>query len=270
MRLLSTQRMQRAEAPIDSRARMRALADSPIATFVFDDRTELARALADEVEALVTRPRGAVLGLATGSTPIDTYREFARRRRENELSFARVTTFNLDEFVGLGAGHAQSFRRWTRENLFEHVDFDPTRTHFPDVDARDLAVASRAYEDAIRAAGGIDLQVLGIGRNGHIGFNEPGSERDSRTRVVDLHPWTREDAAKSFGALELVPLHAVTMGVATILDARRLRVLAIGTKKAAIVHETLRAAQSGALPSTWLRDHADVRLYLDRDAASAL
>jgi len=249
---------------------MHALVASPIATFVFDDRAELARALADEVQVLVTRPRGAVLGLATGSTPVDTYREFARRRREANLSFARVTTFNLDEFVGLGAGHAQSFRRWTREHLFEHVDFDPAHTHFPDVKARDLDVAARDYEDAIRASGGIDLQILGIGRNGHIGFNEPGSDRDSRTRVVDLHPWTREDAAKSFGALELVPLRAVTMGVATILDARRLRVIALGAKKAEIVRETLRARQSADLPSTWLRDHADVRLYLDREAASAL
>jgi len=249
---------------------MRPIVDSQIPTFVFDDREELARALADEVEALVTRSQGAVLGLATGSTPIDTYREFARRRRVNGLSFARAATFNLDEFVGLGADHAQSFRRWTRENLFEHVDFDPARTHFPDADAHDRGAASREYEDAIRAAGGIDLQILGIGRNGHVGFNEPGSDRDSRTRAVELHPWTREDAAKSFGSMEFVPLRAITMGVATILDARRLRVIALGAKKAEIVRQTLRASQSRALPSTWLRGHADVRLYLDLDAASSL
>jgi len=249
---------------------MRPVPDQLIPTFVFDDRVELARVLADEVEQLVARPAGLVLGLATGSTPIDTYREFARRHRDSKLSFARVTTFNLDEFVGLHADHAQSFRRWTRENLFAHVDFDATRTHFPDVDARDLAAASRAYEDAIRAAGGIDLQILGIGRNGHIGFNEPGSARDSCTRAVELHPWTREDAAAAFGALELVPQRAVTMGVATILAARRLRVIALGVKKAGIVRETLRARQDSSLPSTWLRDHGDVRLYLDREAASAL
>lgn len=249
---------------------MRSIPGLPIATHVFDDRAELSRTLADEVEQLVARPAGAVLGLATGSTPIDTYREFARRHREARLSFARVTTFNLDEFAGLAAEHPQSFRRWTRENLFEHVDLDRARTHFPDVEAADLAAACRAYEAAIRAAGGIDLQILGIGRNGHIGFNEPGSPRDSRTRVVELHPWTREDAAKAFGALELVPLRAVTMGVATILDARRLRVIALGAKKAEIVRATLRAPQSPALPSTWLRGHGDVRLYLDREAASLL
>ncbi len=249
---------------------MRPLVDASIPTYVFDDRAELARTLADEVLMLLVRPQEAVLGLATGSTPIDTYREFARRRRESGLSFAGATTFNLDEFVGLGADHAQSFRRWTRESLFRHVDFDPARTHFPDVDAHDLDAASREYEAAIRAAGGLDLQILGIGRNGHIGFNEPGSERDSRTRIVDLHPWTRADAAKSFGSLERVPLRAMTMGVATILDARRLRVVALGMAKAEVVRETLRTPQSSALPSTWLRDHADVRLYLDRDAASCL
>lgn len=249
---------------------MRSVPGQLLPTFVFDDREELARVLADEVETLVSRSAGAVLGLATGSTPVDTYREFARRHREAGLTFARTTTFNLDEFVGLAADHAQSFRRWTRENLFAHVDIDPARAHFPDVDARDRAAAGRAYEDAIRAAGGIDLQILGIGRNGHIGFNEPGSPRDSRTREVELHPWTREDAAKAFGSLELVPLRAVTMGVATVLDARRLRVLALGAKKAAIVRETLNAPQGAALPSTWLRGHADVRLYLDREAASAL
>lgn len=241
-----------------------------IQTFVFDDRAEIARVVTDEVEQLLRRPSSAVLGLATGTTPLDTYREFGRRYRDEQLSFARATTFNLDEFLGLDAHHVQSFRRWTREQLFDAIDFDPVRTHFPDVDARDHEVACRAYEDSIRAAGGIDLQILGIGRNGHIGFNEPGSARDSRTRVVELHPWTRADAAKSFGSLDRVPTRAITMGVATILDARRVRVIALGTRKADIVRATLFAAQNADLPSTWLRDHADVTLYLDREAATQL
>lgn len=249
---------------------MRQLAGEPIPTFVFDERADLARAVADEVETLVKRPHGAVLGLATGSTPLDVYRELARRRRESDLPFARATTFNLDEFLGLAAEHPQSFRRWTRENVFDHVDVDPARTHFPDVDAQDPDRASRAYEDAIRAAGGIDLQILGIGRNGHVGFNEPGSSRSSRTRVVELHPWTREDAAKSFGSIDLVPMRAITMGVSTILDARRVRVIALGARKAQIVLATLRAQAGADIPSTWLRDHADVRLYLDREAAALL
>ncbi|MBL8861888.1 MAG: glucosamine-6-phosphate deaminase [Planctomycetes bacterium] len=247
---------------------MRSLSGTPIPTLVFDDRAELARALADEIEALVRRPTATVLGLATGSTPLDAYRELARRRREAGLSFARTTTFNLDEFVGLPAAHAQSFRRWTREHLFQHADF--ARTCFPDVEAADLEAAARAFEDAIRAAGGIDLQILGLGRNGHVAFNEPGSARDSRTRAVELHPWTREDAARDFGGLEHVPLRAVTMGVATILEARRLRVLALGSRKAAIVRETLRASEGPDVPSTFLRAHPDVRLLLDGEAAALL
>lgn len=249
---------------------MRSIPGLALPTFVFDDRAEIARVVADEVEQLVRRTSGAVLGLATGSTPLDTYREFERRCREQDLSFARATTFNLDEFLGIDAQHPQSFRRWTRENLFDELDFQPSRTHFPDVDAFDHEAACDAYEHAIRAAGGVDLQILGIGRNGHIGFNEPGSSRDSRTRVVELHPWTREDAAKSFGAPDRVPTHAITMGVATILDARRLRVIALGARKADIVRATLFAEQSADVPSTWLRDHADVKLFLDREAATQL
>jgi glucosamine-6-phosphate deaminase len=242
----------------------------PVPTFVLDERADLARVVADEIEALVRRPPGAVLGLATGSTPLDVYRELARRHRESGLSFARATTFSLDEFLDLEAAHPQSFRRWMREHLFEHVDLDPARAHFPDVDATDIAAACAAYELSLREVGGIDLQVLGIGRNGHLAFNEPGSVRDSRTRAVELHAWTRADAAEKFGGLEHVPRRAVTMGLATIFDARRLRVIALGSKKAAIVRETLRARASADLPSTWLREHADVRLYLDREAAALL
>jgi glucosamine-6-phosphate deaminase len=245
---------------------MHPIQGTPVPVYVFDDRAEIARCLADEIEALARRPRGAVLGLATGSTPVDTYRELARRRREAGLSFARVSTFNLDEFVGLDADHPQSFRRWIRENLFEAVDF--ARSTFPDVEARDRATASQAFEDAIRAAGGIDLQVLGIGRNGHVGFNEPGSPRASRTREVELHPWTREDAARSFAGLDHVPLRALTMGVATILDARSVRVLALGSKKAGIVRAALRDPPGPDVPATYLREHADVRFYLDREAAA--
>lgn len=249
---------------------MRLLPGLPIATHVFDDRDALARALADEVAALVTRPRGAVLGLATGTTPVDLYRELARRRREDGLSFARATSFNLDEYVGLAADDPRSFRAWMEEHVFAPLGFERARAHFPDVAAQDLAAAGRAYERAISAAGGIDLQVLGIGRNGHVGFNEPGAPRDSRTREVELHAWTRADAAAAFGGIERVPRRALTMGVATILDARRVRVVALGARKAGIVRATLLDPQSAALPSTWLRGHPDVRLYLDRDAAASI
>lgn len=249
---------------------MRAIPGSSPPTFVFDDRAAAARVLADEIEAIVRSAPAPVLGLATGSTPIGTYQELVRRHRETGLSFARTTAFNLDEFAGLAPGHPHSFRAWIRENLGAHVDLQPDRMRFPDVHARDLVAAARAYEDEIRASGGIDLQLLGIGRNGHVGFNEPGAELDSRTREVELHAWTREDAAQQFGGLEHVPQRALTMGVATILDARRLRVLAFGARKAAIVRDTLQAPRDASVPSTWLRGHRDVRLYVDREAATLL
>ncbi len=249
---------------------MRALPGTNPPTYVCKDHSEAERAVADEIEAIVRKGTTPVIGLATGSTPIGTYQELVRRHRENGLSFARTTVFNLDEFIGLAPKHPQAFRTWIRENLCGHLDLWPALIRFPDVNAEDLAVAGRAYEEQIRAAGGVDLQLLGIGRNGHIGFNEPGSELDSRTREVELHPWTREDAAMQFGGLQNVPQRAMTMGVATILDARRLRVLAFGARKAAIVRETLLTERNAAVPATWLRGHGDVRLYVDREAAALI
>ena len=257
-------------------------------TFLVGSREEAESAVAEEIAALVRGGGDVVLGLATGTTPVGVYRELMRAHREQGLSFARVTTFNLDEFLGLGPDHPASFRRFMDERFFAHVDVQRSRTHLPIVDgssrvSRSRAdeawtaseraaaiVAANAYEDAIRSAGGIDLQILGIGRNGHIGFNEPGSRRDSRTRVVELHEETREDATTAFGGIERVPVRAITMGVATILDARRIRVLAFGAQKSAVVRRTLLEPVSERCPSTFLRGHGDVRLFLDREAASEL
>lgn len=249
---------------------MRAIPGTNPQTFVCEDRAEAERAVADEVEKIVRKDGTPVIGLATGSTPLGTYQELVRRHREEDLSFARTTVFNLDEFIGLAPKHPLAFRTWIRANLCGQLDLWPALIRFPDVNAQDLDAAGRAYEEEIRVAGGVDLQLLGIGRNGHIGFNEPGAELDSRTREVELHPWTREDAAMQFGGLQNVPQRAMTMGVATILDARRLRVMAFGTRKAEIVRDTLRAPRNAAVPSTWLRGHPDVRLYLDPEAAALL
>jgi glucosamine-6-phosphate deaminase len=249
---------------------MQPVRASDPATWVAAAEGEAESALADELAELLRAKPGAVLGLATGSTPLGLYRELARRVRAGELSFARATTFNLDEFVGLPAGHPRSFEAWMRAQLLDEIDLPRASAHFPDARARDLPAAAREFERRIADAGGIDLQILGIGRNGHIGFNEPGSPRDSRTREVELHPWTRADAAPAFGGLEHVPARALTMGVATILGARRIRALAFGARKAAIVRATLRGAVGPDVPSTWLRGHADARLYLDPDAAAEL
>lgn len=230
---------------------------------------EGARAVAAEIAALIrTRRaagRGVVLGLATGRTPLGIYAELVRLYRDEGLDFANVTTFNLDEYLGLRAGHPQSYRRYMRERFWRPLGMSPEQGWIP---ASELAPSQvdahcREYERAIAEAGGVDLQLLGIGRNGHIGFNEPGSARDSRTRRVALDTTTREDAARDFGGLDLVPRHAITVGVATILSARRIRVLAFGPAKHDVLARALAQPVGPELPATFLRGHADVRLFTD-------
>ena len=211
----------------------------------------------------------AVLGFPTGHTPVPLYRELARLQREAGLSFARAQSFNLDEYVGLPAGDPRAFRNWMRVQLFAESDFAPARTHLPRGDG-DPELEARRYAGLLASAGGIDLQLLGIGRNGHIGFNEPGSARDSRTRVVALAPETRADAAEHFGGLEHVPERAITLGVADILDARAIRVLAFGAGKARIVQRMLEGPIGPECPASFLRGHPDLRLVLDEPAASMI
>lgn len=243
---------------------------SALPTFLVDSREEAERAVAAEIVELLHSYRGIVLGLATGRTPIGVYRELIRAHAAGAATFARSSSFNLDEFVGLEPGHPASFARWMQQHLFDHVDFRAGTHHLPRPAPGDEHACARAYEESIRRAGGIDLQILGIGRNGHIGFNEPGSERDTRTRAVELHADTRGDAAATFGGLDRVPVRAITMGVATILDARRIRVMAFGAEKAAIVRRTLLDPVSSACPATYLRGHHDAVLYVDGEAAAHL
>ncbi|MBL8859763.1 MAG: glucosamine-6-phosphate deaminase [Planctomycetes bacterium] len=239
-------------------------------TFVVDSRAEAEHVLAGEIADLLRARPEAVLGLATGNSPIGVYRDLCALHAAGEVSFARATTFNLDEYLGLQDGDPRTFRRWMQTHLFDHVQ--PRSTNLPECHAPLAsadAVAVR-YEQALQAAGGIDLQVLGIGLNGHIGFNEPGSTRTSRTRVVELDQRTRKHAVRVFGDLAQVPTQAITMGVASILDARRLRVLAFGAEKAEIVRRTLFDPISAECPATFLRGHHDVKLYLDAAAAELI
>ncbi len=250
---------------------VKSLPHADLPTRLVDSREEAERAVAREIVELVRAKPTAVLGLPTGNTPIGVYRELIRARAAGEVSFARATAFNLDEFLGVEPGHAASFERWMETSFFAHVDFERSRCHIPRVGGgADPLQVARDYESEIRAAGGMDLLLLGVGRNGHIGFNEPGSASDSRTRVVELHRETREDAANAFGGLEHVPTRAITMGVATMLDARAIRVLAFGARKAEIVRRTLLDPRSSACPATFLRGHRDVTLTIDRDAAASL
>ena len=233
---------------------------------------ELAREVRDLLAQCRDEGRPAVLGLATGRTPLPFYAELIRLHREEGLSFRDVITFNLDEYLGLAGDHPESYRTFMHEHLFDHIDITPEHTHIPDgmVPAKHVAAHCEAYEMAIAEAGGIDLQILGIGRSGHIGFNEPGSSPESRTREVELDELTRTDAAPAFDGLENVPTSAITMGCGTILAAERLRLLAWGANKAKIVSKAFRGPVTPEVPASFLQEHENVRLLLDTPAAAEL
>jgi glucosamine-6-phosphate deaminase len=253
---------------MDSRERIR--------TAVFDDHESLARAVAARIAQVIRERRqegrGAVLGLATGSTPVGVYRELIRMHREEGLSFRDVTTFNLDEYYPMGRENLHSYHRFMWENLFRHVDVEPSRVHLPSGDSARERVTGmcEAYEAAIRAAGGIDFQLLGIGKTGHIGFNEPGSGAKSRTRVVTLDTVTRRDAAADFFGEAFVPREAVTMGIATILEAREIAILATGEHKSAIVRRAVEGDIDTEVAATFLQRHPSTTFYLDSAAAADL
>lgn len=230
----------------------------------------IAREIADLIRLRSESGKTTVLGLATGSTPLPLYAELVRLAREEGLSFRSVVTFNLDEYAGLSADHPQSYRTFMEENLFRHLDIPAANIHIPDGLTDDAARECGAYEASIRAAGGIDLQVLGIGRTGHIGFNEPPSSADCRTRQVHLDEVTRQDNSAVFGDLAQVPRGALTMGVATILETRRVALLAFGAAKAGIVARAVKEAPSADCPATWLQRHPDCVFHLDAAAAQSL
>ena len=216
--------------------------------------------------------RGAVLGLATGSTPIGVYRELIRLHREEGLDFSRVVTFNLDEYYPMDPDSLHSFRRFMRENFFEHVHLDPANTHVPrgDLPRGQIEAHCRDYERAIAGAGGIDFQILGIGQTGHIGFNEPGSSAGSRTRLVALDTLTRRSAAGDFFGTENVPHEAITMGVATILEAREIALIATGEHKAAIVRSAVEGEVVRTIAASYLQQHPRATVWLDAGAAEHL
>jgi glucosamine-6-phosphate deaminase len=228
------------------------------------------------IESLIRQNNSAgrptVLGLPTGSTPVGLYRELVRLHREAGLDFSRVITFNLDEYFPMPPDDPQSYRRWMQETFFDHVNIPPQNIHVPDGTIRpdDAEEYCLRYEQRIRRAGGIDLQVLGIGRTGHIGFNEPGSTRHSRTRRVTLDPVTRRDAASSFFGEENVPHQALTMGVGTILDARKVVLMAFGDHKARVVQRAVEGPITESVAASFLQQHPDATFLLDQPAAREL
>lgn len=219
-------------------------------------------------EAVRKRPE-TVLGLATGSTPTLLYKALIQAHRDG-LDFSRVRTFNLDEYHGLAPDHPQSYRRFMEEQLFNHLNLDLANTHVPDGLAKDVVAYCAAYEAEIKAAGGIDIQVLGIGSNGHIGFNEPASSLVSRTRLVALTQQTISDNARFFDAADEVPRHAISMGIGTILEAKRCIMLCFGEHKAKAVRAAIEGGVSQFTPASALQMHPDTTVFLDEAAAADL
>jgi glucosamine-6-phosphate deaminase len=247
-----------------------------IRTLILDDHEAVGRLVAKRIAQVIRERqamgRSTVLGLATGSTPISVYRELIRMHRDEGLSFADVVTFNLDEYYPMDPGSIHSYHRFMWENLFDQLDILPGNVHIPrgDIPPDEIEAECQRYEDAIRKAGGIDLQILGIGRTGHIGFNEPGSGPDSRTRVVTLDLVTRKDTAADFFGEENVPREAVTMGVETIFEAREILILATGEHKADIVRRAVEGEVDHEVAATFLQRHGNTTFYVDRAAAAAL
>src|SRR5256714_15463149 len=247
-----------------------------IRTLGVDDHEHIARLVANRIATLVREKDAAgetaVLGLATRSTPIDVYRELIRMHREDGLTFQHVATFNLDEYYPMPKESIHSYYRFMWENLFSQIDIKPENVHIPDGTTPRERVEEycRRYEDAIADAGGIDFQILGIGKTGHIGFNEPGSGSDSRTRLVLLDTVTRRDAAADFFGEEYVPREAITMGIATILEAREIAILATGEHKAAIVRRAVEGEIDHEVAATFLQHHPSTTFFVDAPASAEL
>jgi glucosamine-6-phosphate deaminase len=247
-----------------------------VPTLVFPTSGQAARHVALMIESLIRQNNSAgrptVLGLPTGSTPVGLYRELIRLHREAGLDFTRVVTFNLDEYYPMPPDDPHSYRRWMQETFFNHVNIPPQNINIPDgtLPPNEVEEWCLRYEQKIRRAGGLDLLVLGIGRTGHVGFNEPGSTRHSRTRKVTLDPVTRRDAASSFFGEDNVPQQAVTMGVGTILDAKKIVLMAFGEHKAKIVQRAVEGAVSDAVAASFLQQHNDATFLLDEAAAGEL
>ncbi len=227
------------------------------------DATDVAARL---IAKLLEEKPNAVLGLATGSTPLQLYRTLI----DMKLDWSRVTTFNLDEYIGLPREHPQTYHSFMWENLFGHINIDPKNIHIPDGNTADVPATCADYEAQISKAGGIDLQILGIGTDGHIGFNEPTSSLASRTRIKTLTRRTREDNARFFENPEDVPHHTITMGIGTIMESRLNLLLAFGENKAQAIAETVEGPIAAVNPASILQMHPNAKLFLDQPAASKL
>jgi len=234
------------------------------------DRGAASRLAARIIARLVREKPHAVLGFATGNTPLETYANLVDAHRREGLDFSRVSAFNLDEYVGLDPAHPASYHAYMRTHLFDHLNIRPANIHIPDGQAADVPISCRHFEDSIRTSGGIDLQLLGIGSDGHIGFNEPSSSLASRTRIKTLTARTRRDNAACFGGEDKVPHHVITMGLGTIMECRMCLLLAFGRKKARAVSQAAEGPVTAMVPASILQMHPHAVFLLDEEAAADL
>lgn len=238
--------------------------------YTFRDEEQFVQTGANLISSLLhTNPR-AKLGLATGSTPVGLYAKLIDMNRQGLVSFAQTTTYNLDEYVGLPENHPESYRTFMNEKFFNHVDIQIERTHVPNGNAADPEAECLNYDKMLEELGPVDLQLLGLGHNGHIGFNEPGEALSGGTHVVELQEKTRNANARFFPTLDDVPTHAITMGVATILKARQILLLVRGEDKAEIVHRALKGPITTECPASLLQCHPNVVVLLDQGAGRLL
>ena len=237
---------------------------------IFDTAEQVGQAAAMLLGAQLLRKPDSVLGLATGSSPIPIYDALARLYERGVLDFSRATTFNLDEYIGLPAEHPQSYRYFMQQHLFSRVNIRPEATHIPNGCAPDMAAEAAAYDEAIRQAGGLDVQLLGIGRNGHIGFNEPGDCFISRCHVVDLSESTIAANARFFDAAAEVPRQAISLGIGRIMEARQVLLVATGESKREAIAQTISGNITAKVQASILQTHPNVLLLLDRNAAAGI
>ena len=238
--------------------------------FIEETYEDMSRRAADLIAAQLIVDPASTLGLATGSTPIGLYADLVEDFQADRISFEQVTTFNLDEYRGLSPEHDQSYRYFMQKNLFDHVDIDPEATSVPDGANPDAQAACESYEQAISEAGGIDLQLLGLGHNGHIGFNEPCDEFPVRTHVVELTESTINANSRLFESIDQVPCEAYTMGIGTIMKAKKIVLLANGPKKAQTIYDTVYGPITPKVPASVLRLHPDVTIFVDEEAGALL
>lgn len=237
---------------------------------VLNDYETMSDRAAEIVTHQIRHEPTSTIGFATGSTPLDLYKRLIENHRERGLDFSKITTYNLDEYVGLPPEHEQSYHHYMWENLFNHVNVNPSRVFIPHGMTDDVDHHCQWYEEQIEASGGIDLQILGIGANGHLAFNEPGSSLGSRTRIKTLTEKTVRDNARFFDDPDMVPEYALTMGVGTIMDADTLLLIASGEHKAEAIKATLEGPLTAMCPASMVQLHKDAHILIDKDAASKL